>query len=283
NALAEVSYQLSKAYALDRKQGRNADGETALIIEHADVRRMLLTQRAYTEAGRALSVFMGLQIDQQYHHQDESVRHQCDGMMSLLTPVAKAFFTDKGYESCNLGLQVLGGHGYIREWGLEQLVRDAKIAQIYEGTNGIQAQDFLVRKVCLDKQGLIEQLFTRINESLNKECQLTEFNELKKIVAELQHELQELTEWLRDSFPQRNMELQGGATDYLHAVGHLVFGWMWLEMLVAAEKSTNSSLRAKKKIAALFFCQHLLPSAFAQCRRVKQGYQAFASIDSDLI
>ena len=283
NALAEVSYQLSKDYALDRKQGKNENGDAACIIEHADVRRMLLTQRAYTEAGRALSVFMGLQIDQQYHHQSDLVSRQSEGMMALLTPVAKAFFTDKGYESCNLGLQILGGHGYIREWGLEQLVRDAKISQIYEGTNGIQAQDFMVRKVCLDKHGLIETLFTYINESLEKDCHLPEFKQLKKTVSELLSEIQSLTVWLRENFPQRNIEIQGGATDYLHAVGHLVFGWMWLEMLSAAERSSNPSILSRKKVAALFFCQHLLPSAFAQCHRVKQGYQAFVSIESDLI
>jgi len=213
--LAETSYQLSKQYALERKQGKNAEGQLASIIQHADVRRMLLTQRAYTEAGRALTVFMGLQVDQQYHHVDESIREQCAGMMALLTPIAKAFFTDKGFDSANLGVQILGGHGYIREWGLEQLVRDAKIAQIYEGTNGIQAQDLMIRKVCLDDQNLIQKLFDRVSTSFSLGSKLSEFEALKSKLVEVKQELESLTVWLKENYSQRQHEIQGGATDYL--------------------------------------------------------------------
>ncbi len=282
-ALAETSYQLSKEYALDRKQGKGVDGQLTNIVQHTDVRRMLLAQRAYTEAGRALTVFMGIQIDQQYHHEDESVRHQCAGMMALLTPIAKAFLTDKGFDATNFGVQILGGHGYIREWGLEQLVRDAKIAQIYEGTNGIQAQDLLVRKVCLDKQGLIQQLFDCIEKSLSLECQLGEFAELKSQLVKVKNEIEDLTLWLKANYSTRQHELLGGATDYLHAIGHLVYGWMWLEMLSAVENSDNHRHLARKKIAASFFTQHLLPLALEHSRRVRQGYECFADVDADLI
>jgi len=281
--VAETSYQLSKDYALERKQGKNSQGEFATIVEHADVRRMLLSQRAYTEAGRALAVFMGLQIDKQFHHPDATIQQKSAEMMALLTPVAKAFFTDKGYESCNLGLQILGGHGYIREWGLEQLVRDAKIAQIYEGTNGIQAQDLMIRKVCLDKQGLIGTLNDLIEESLSVDCQLEEFAQLKDSVILVKSEVEKTTAWLKDNFQNRAYEIQGGATDYLHAVGHLVYGWMWLKMLASAENSDNQTLLERKKIAARFFSQHLLPQAHEQCRRVKQGYQDFMDIEAQFI
>jgi alkylation response protein AidB-like acyl-CoA dehydrogenase len=281
--LAETSYQLAKGYALERKQGKNQDGQFASIIEHADVRRMLLSQRAYTEAGRALAVFMGLQIDQQYHHPDESVKQKCAGMMALLTPVAKAFFTDKGLESCNHGIQVLGGHGYIREWGLEQLLRDAKIAQIYEGTNGIQAQDLLVRKVCLDKSGLIENLFEAIETCINTECKLQEFQELAIELSKVKQDVIETTDWLKSNFKQRGYELQGNAVEYLHALGHLVYGWMWLEMLAELPECDDQEFVNKKLLAAKFFTQQLLPMSFENNRRVRAGFESFINIDAELV
>ncbi len=281
--LAETSYQLSKQYALERKQGKDAQGQSTTILQHADVRRMLLSQRAYTEAGRALAVFMGLQIDRQYHHDDEGVKRKAAGLMALLTPIAKAFFTDKGFEACNHGVQILGGHGYIREWGMEQLVRDAKIAQIYEGTNGIQAQDFMSRKICLDKRELILDLYQLIDESLNKTCGLNEFNQLKNELIKVKQCVIETTDWLKQVFPERAYEIQGGAIDYLHAMGHLIYGWLWLEMLVAVEKSGNKALLARKKIAATFFTEQLLPQAFEQCRRVKQGFQVVMEAEEELI
>ncbi|MEP1740240.1 MAG: acyl-CoA dehydrogenase [Kangiellaceae bacterium] len=281
--LAETSYQLAKAYAIDRKQGRNNSGEFTSIIQHADVRRMLLSQRAYTEAGRALTVFMGLQIDQQYHHPDETVRIKSAGMMALLTPIAKAFFTDKGLEACNHGIQVLGGHGYIREWGLEQLLRDAKIAQIYEGTNGIQAQDLLVRKVCLDKEELIEKLFSEVDSTLSKSCDLDEFKRLAKVLSEVKKELSETTQWLKDNFSERGYELQGGATEYLHALGHFIYGWMWLEMLSELSSVEDKNFVDRKLVAAEFFTQHLLPITFEHTRRVRAGFKAYIDISAELV
>jgi len=281
--LAETSYQLAKVYALDRKQGKNKSGEVTSIIQHADIRRMLLSQRAYTEAGRALTVFMGVQIDKQYHHPDINVQTKSAGMMALLTPIAKAFFTDKGFEACNHGIQVLGGHGYIREWGLEQLLRDAKIAQIYEGTNGIQAQDFLVRKVCLDKLGMIEELFEMIECTMSKSVELPEFIRLKEQMVEVKASVVETTSWLKNNYRERGYELQGGATEYLHAVGHLVYGWMWLEMLSEIESQLDDSFRKRKQVAAEFFSQQLLPLALEQCRRVRAGFKTFVDIDDSLI
>jgi len=281
--LAETSYQLSKAYAQERKQGKNAKGEVATIIQHADVRRMILSQRAYTEAGRALAVFMGLQIDKQYHHENPQVREESAAMMALLTPIAKAFFTDKGFDSCNLGVQILGGHGYIREWGLEQLVRDAKIAQIYEGTNGIQAQDLMIRKICLDKQDVMSMLMEKISNTLETQSSLEVFNLLKNRMTEVKNTVKDTTNWIKENHSERAYEIQGGATDYLHAVGHLIYGWMWLKMLTAAEKSDNSRILARKEVAASFYSQQLLPQAMEQCRRVTQGYQAFIDLEEDLI
>ncbi|TQV82969.1 acyl-CoA dehydrogenase [Aliikangiella coralliicola] len=280
--LGETSYQLSKAYASERKQGRNADGEFASIDQHADVRRMLLQQRVFNEAGRALAVFMGLQIDKQYHHADETQRRQSAGLMALLTPIAKAFFTDKGYEACNHGVQVLGGHGYVREWGLEQLVRDAKIAQIYEGTNGIQAQDFMVRKVCLDKDGLLDA----VCELIEKEIEVSTSAESEALKQALQTALSQFkstSEWLKANFSARSYELQGGAVDYLHAAGHLVYGWMWLKIVNSLSESAAPNFKARKLLAANYYRDQVLPNVARLCEKVECGYEAVMAADSELI
>lgn len=281
--LAETAYQLARNYALDRKQGRNAQGESALIIEHADVRRMLLQQRAYTEPARALSVFMGIQVDQQYYHSDDSVRDKAAGLMALLTPIAKAFFTDRGFDACNHGLQVLGGHGYVREWGLEQLVRDAKIAQIYEGTNGIQAQDLLVRKVCLDKTGLLENLYQLIESELAKNAEGELASRFNLALSENLLKFKQTTGWLKQNFAQRSYEIQGGAVDYLNAIGHLIFAWMWLKTLNSLTSVEDVKFVGRKNVAADYFLLHLLPLISTHCDQVLAGYQDLMEADSELI
>ncbi len=163
---AEMSYQSAVAYARERLQSRAPTGPVARdkaadpIIVHPDVRRMLLTMKALTEGGRAFSTYVGQQLDLAKYAEDQEERSQAEALVALLTPVAKAFFTDTGLESCVLGQQVFGGHGYIREWGQEQLVRDVRIAQIYEGTNGIQALDLMGRKVVANG-GLFLSIFSR--------------------------------------------------------------------------------------------------------------------------
>jgi hypothetical protein len=281
--LAETAYQTSRNYALERKQGRNSLGQSVNIIEHADVRRMLLKQRAYTEPARALAVFMGTLIDQQYHHPDKLKREYAKDLMALLTPIAKAFFTDKGYESCNLGLQVLGGHGYVREWGLEQLVRDAKIAQIYEGTNGIQAQDLLIRKVCLDKKSLLSKLYQLIDEELSVVSHCDEAIQLNHALQQAMTTFKETSDWLKANFANQPDAIQGGAVDYLNASGHIVYAWLWLKMLNAIEPSLDSAFYERKKLAAHYFTEHLLVSVKFDCESVKSGYEDYMSANTQLI
>ena len=151
--LGETAYQSATAYAKDRRQGRGLKGaeepeaSADPIIVHPDVRRMLLTQRAINEGSRALAYWTALQLDISRSHADATVREDADELVQLMTPIIKAFFTDYGFEATNLAVQVHGGHGYIREHGMEQLVRDARISQIYEGANGIQALDLVGRKL----------------------------------------------------------------------------------------------------------------------------------------
>ena len=166
--IAGAAYQQAVAYARDRLQGRSANAKRnpAPIIEHADVRRMLLGVRAFVEGGRALAGWVALQLDRAHHHPDGAERARADGVVALLTPVIKASFTDMGFESAVQAQQVFGGHGYIREWGMEQYVRDARIAQIYEGTNGVQAMDLVGRKLGLDGGAVVEGLFATIAADL---------------------------------------------------------------------------------------------------------------------
>ena len=244
---------------------------------------MLLQQRAFTEPARALAVFMGLQIDKQYHHGDEAQRAEATDFMALLTPVAKAFFTDKGYEACNNGLQVLGGHGFVREWGLEQLVRDCKIAQIYEGTNGIQAQDYLVRKVCLDKTGLLEGLYQLIEQEIEIEANSDEAKALKAALIIELNIYKSTTDWLKSNFRKRAYELQGCAVDYLHATGHLIYGWMWLKMLNSLQDNKDPVFIARKLLAATYYTRHNLPDVSRLCDKVQSGYVEIMNADSELI
>ena len=177
-AHAELGYQKSLAYAKDRIQMRalsgvkNPDGPADPIICHPDVRRMLLTQKAFAEGGRMLIYFLAKQVDIESHAQNEADKAAASDMLALLTPIAKAFLTETGFESANLAVQCFGGHGYIREWGAEQNVRDARISMLYEGTTGIQALDLLGRKVLMS-QGEVLRKFTKV---IHKFCEANKDN-----------------------------------------------------------------------------------------------------------
>jgi alkylation response protein AidB-like acyl-CoA dehydrogenase len=178
--LTEVAYQNAAAYAKERLQMRSLSGakfpEKAAdpIIVHPDVRRMLLTMRALTEGSRALSYWVGMELDISQHHPDEQRQQEADDLVALLTPIVKSFLTDHGFNAANLGVQVFGGHGYIREWGMEQLIRDARITQIYEGTNGIQALDLVGRKLSSGMGRLLRRFFHPVGAYLEAAAEKTE-------------------------------------------------------------------------------------------------------------
>jgi hypothetical protein len=260
----EMAYQHASQYAVDRVQGRAAKGAVAPeqmadpIIVHADVRRMLLTIRAYTEAGRAFALYTGLQLDLAHFADDAQVRERAEQLVALLTPIAKAFLTDRGFEMAVQAQQVLGGHGYIREWGLEQLVRDARIAQIYEGTNGVQAMDLIGRKIFRSKGEMIKPLIEDIHAQL----------EISRAVANLQpwcdqllqatQQWQSVTEWLVTNGQQNPDHLGAAAVDYLDMAGLVICGLMWLKMATATMDSSDDFAQSKQQVAAFFFAK-LLP------------------------
>jgi len=265
----EMSYQNAVRYAKDRLQGRAAHGAVNTtgiadpIIHHADVRRMLMTQRAYNEAGRAFAVYLGLQLDVAKHHPDKTLSAKAEQRVALLTPVAKAFFTDKGFETCVLGQQVFGGHGYIREHGQEQLVRDARIAQIYEGTNGIQAIDLLKRKV-LSNHGLwMREFISEMEQDVMTHHPV--FAAEEDAVLEACSMLSSLTFWLVKQ-DRRDADLcSAAACDYLHVVGYTVYAWLWLKMIATDPKNTD------EHVIGRFYFARLLPQIKALDKAVRSG------------
>ncbi|MDR0211506.1 MAG: acyl-CoA dehydrogenase C-terminal domain-containing protein [Pseudomonas putida] len=270
---AEASYQSAARYANERLQSRAASGPQAKdkiadpIIHHGDVRRMLLTMRALTEGGRAFATYVGQQLDLSRYAEDAGERERALRLVALLTPVAKAFFTDNGLESCVLGQQVFGGHGYIREWGQEQRVRDVRIAQIYEGTNGIQALDLLGRKVLADGGQALSGFATEvrafcIDAPVHREA-------LQDALACLER----TSQWLRAQAPDDANLVSASAVEYLHLFGLTAYAYMWARMAAVSLRNTEQdpAFHGAKMSCAQFFFQRLLPRTLALETSIKAG------------
>ena len=258
---AEASYQNAVTYARERIQSRAPSGPQATdkaadpIIVHPDVRRMLLTIKAMTEGGRAFACYVGQQLDLAKYADDADERSRAEALVALLTPVAKAFFTDTGLDSCIHGQQVFGGHGYIREWGQEQLVRDVRIAQIYEGTNGIQALDLLGRKVAAGG-GASLQTFCAEMEAWAARGGLYA-DELKDAVQRLRA----ISGWLLEQARSNPNEIGAASVEYLHLFGYTAYAYMWARMAdcAAARRHEDEHFHAGKLASAEFFFRRLLP------------------------
>ena len=283
---AERAYQGSLAYARERLQGRSASNSGAAadpIIQHADVRRMLLTQKALVEAGRAFAAHVALQLDLAKHGSGDE-QQRAAAQVALLTPVTKAFLTDKGLEGCLLGQMVFGGHGYIREWGMEQLVRDVRISQIYEGTNGIQALDLLGRKVLADGGRALAALFTEVDgwiDSVRAEPGMSEFLEpLERAVAAFERLSRQL---LHGAASDPDL-LSASAVDYLHAFGFTLYAWLWARMAQLALAHTgddSDGFYAAKLETARFFMQRLLPQMFSHCEMAQAGSKTIMALPAE--
>lgn len=279
---AELSFQGALTYAKDRLAMRSlsgpkrADKEADPIIVHPDVRRMLLTQKAFAEGGRALIYFLAQQIDIVEESTDEATRQFADDLMAFLTPIAKAFCTEAGLESANHGVQVYGGHGFIREWGMEQIVRDTRIATLYEGTTGVQALDLLGRKVMLT-QGRMLKNFTKI---VHKFCVENEDNAAVKEFVEPLNQMNK--EWgdITTQIGMRAMtnqeEVGAAAVDYLMYSGYITLAYFWaLQAKVAQEQlaagTTETGFYTAKVQTARFYFQRLLPRTRAHLGSLQSG------------
>ncbi|AUM11848.1 acyl-CoA dehydrogenase C-terminal domain-containing protein [Ketobacter alkanivorans] len=272
----DASYQNAVQYARERLQGRDVQGADKAkaadpIIVHPDVRRMLLNMKALNEAGRAFAVYLGLHLDQAKYGASAEEQARADAKVALLTPVAKAFFTDMGLDCTVLGQQVFGGHGYIREWGQEQLVRDVRIAQIYEGTNGIQAMDLLQRKVFANNGEWMEAYLDEIREFATT-VQEASLRELADDLRARSLQLQTLTETVLRSADESPLELGAAACDYLHVVGYVSYGYMWLKMMVSADDSST-----KQKTGRYYFSR-ILPRIDSLIAAVESGSGAMMSL-----
>jgi hypothetical protein len=284
-ASGERSYQNAIEYARDRLQSRSPVGAQSKdkiadpIIVHPDVRRMLLTMKASNEGGRAFSTYVAMQLDIAKFSEDATARKRADDLVALLTPVAKAFLTDLGLETTVHGQQVFGGHGFIREWGQEQLVRDVRITQIYEGTNGIQALDLVGRKI-VGNGGAYYTLFAdEIRQfTTSASSELAEFT--KPLNAALDT-LDELTHWVLDRSKDNPNEIGAASVEYLHAFGYTAYAYMWALMAKAAfGKETQEDFYASKLGTARFYFARLLPRIHSLSASVKAGSETLFLLDA---
>ncbi len=281
-AHTELGFQKSLAYAKDRLQMRSLSGvknPTGLadpIIVHPDVRRMLLTQKVFAEGGRMLAYYIAQWVDKEAYAQDAAQKEEAADLLALLTPIAKAFMTEVGFESANLGLQCFGGHGYIAEWGMEQNVRDCRIAMLYEGTTGIQALDLLGRKV-LQTQGATLRRFTKV---IHKFCEAHKehpaYAEWITPLAQLNKEWGDITLHVGMSALQNPDEVGAASVDYLFYSGYVTFAYFWARAaILAAEKSDKSEagFYTSKILSARFYYAKILPRTRALVETLKAGAQ----------
>ncbi|MFP5500602.1 MAG: acyl-CoA dehydrogenase C-terminal domain-containing protein [Gammaproteobacteria bacterium] len=286
-ASGERSYQNAIEYARDRLQSRSPTGPKAKdkvadpIIVHPDVRRMLLTMKASNEGGRAFSTYVAMQLDTAKFSEDATARKRADDLVALLTPVAKAFLTDLGLETTVHGQQVFGGHGYIREWGQEQLVRDVRITQIYEGTNGIQALDLVGRKI-VGSGGAFYKLFADEIRHFTTTAG-AELAEFTKPLDAAVDDLDELTAWLLDRAKSNPNEIGAASVEYLHAFGYMAYAYMWALMAKAAlGKEAQEDFYASKLGTARFYFARLLPRIASLSASVKAGSESLFLLDEAL-
>lgn len=281
---AARSYCTALDYALDRRQGRGAkatqetSAEADPLIVHGDVRRMLLTMKAFVEGGRAFSSYVGQQLDRAKYAASEEERAAAEALVQLLTPVAKAFMTDTGLEATIAGQQVLGGHGFVREWGQEQWVRDCRIAQIYEGTNGIQALDLLGRKVVGSGGALLQPLAAEIQQFLHQEPGQwgAQFKQLGAALVELER----VSKLVLTNFRNDENLINSVAVDYLNLVGYVAYGYLWLRMAQVAEAQPELGEFASSKVkTAKFYFAKLFPRIHGIIAAIDAGSESLFAYD----
>jgi len=285
--LTEVAYQNAAAYAKDRLQMRSLSGAKAPdkaadpIVVHPDVRKMLLTARAYAEGGRALAVFTTLLLDKEIASDDETVRKDSADLVALLTPIVKAFFTDNAWIATSHCLQVFGGYGYIRESGMEQFVRDARINMIYEGTNTIQSLDLLGRKVLSDNGARLKKFGKLIADFVEEEGVNENMQEFVNPLAELGEKVTKLTTEIGMKAFKSPDEVGAAAVDYLRVCGHLVYAYLWARMAkVALEKEAGGdAFYAAKLAVARFYFAKLLPETASLIRTARAGAGPMMALD----
>ena len=288
--LTEVAYQNAVVYAKDRIQMRSLSGPKAPdkpadpIIVHPDVRKMLLTARAYAEGGRALSVHIATLIDTYLATEDADERKDAEDEVALLTPIVKAFLTDNAWLATSHCMQVYGGHGYIREWGMEQFVRDARINMIYEGTNTVQSLDLLGRKVLADNGAKLKKFGKKVQAFIEDEGVVEAMQEFVNPLADLGDKVTKLTTELGMKAFGNADEVGAAAVDYLRVVGHLAFAYFWARMAKIAllKQDSGDPFYAAKLATARFYFAKLLPETAGLIRSARAGLAPLMAMDEAL-
>lgn len=289
--MAQAAYCSALHYARDRLQMRAAGGPKRPdlpadpIIEHADVRRMLLTQKAHVEAARMLVYWLSLLLDREGMARDEAARREASDFAGLLTPVAKAFLTENAFLVANLGIQIHGGHGYVRDHGVEQIARDVRIAQIYEGTNGIQARDLLARKVLADAGAKLDAFLDTVRRELTIGAAAGLPGEFSQPLLRLCNELKATSLHIGDAARAHADEVGAAGWDFLRALGHLTCGWLFARAAaVSARRLSEGStdpIYAAKLATAHFYIQRILPEASMHLAVARSGLASLSSLTQE--
>ncbi|MBV9518711.1 MAG: acyl-CoA dehydrogenase C-terminal domain-containing protein [Hyphomicrobiales bacterium] len=292
-AQSEVAYQNAAAYAKERLQGRALSGAKAPgkpadpIIVHPDVRRMLMSMRAFNEGARAFVLWTALKADIAHRSDTAADRQAAEDHLGLMTPIVKGVLTDIGFENTVKAQQVFGGHGYIAEWGMEQFVRDARIAMLYEGANGIQAMDLVGRKLGKDGGRAAMAFFNEVTTFLKENASDESLTGLTKALETALGHLQQATMWFMQNAVARPDHAGAGATDYMHMFGLVALAYMWVRIAKAAQAKLKAgadgeAARMKGKVeTAKFFTQRMLPETAAQLARIVSGADSVMALDAE--
>ncbi len=291
--IAEVAYQNAVRYAGDRRQGRALNGaaepqeKADPLFVHPDVRRMLMEAKALTEGLRALCLWGALQVDLEHHAATEEDRQLAGDLIGLLTPVIKGYGTDMGYKIATDAQQVYGGHGYIAEWGMEQYVRDARIAMIYEGTNGVQAMDLVGRKLAQNGGRAVQSFFALVMGDIADAKTIDGVAEFAGNLEKALGQLQAATMWFVANGMRNPDNVGAGAVSYMHLMGIVATGLMWLRMAVAAAKlldadEGDAAFLEAKLVTARFYGERIMPEAGALRRKIEGGAESLMALEPEM-
>ncbi|MBY5797229.1 acyl-CoA dehydrogenase C-terminal domain-containing protein [Rhizobium leguminosarum] len=292
-AISEIAYQNAASYARDRIQGRSLSGPKAPdkkadpIIVHPDIRRTLMTIRAFNEAGRAFLLWTALKSDIAHRASDDKERQTADDILGLVTPILKGVMTDKGFDHAVMAQQVFGGHGYIEEHGMSQYVRDARIAMIYEGANGIQALDLVGRKLALNGGRAAMALFKEISDFCEENRSNEKLSFFTKHLKKGLNDVQGATMWFMQNAMAKPDNAGAGSTDYMHLFGLVILGYMWAKMAKAAEDGLASGDAARedylknKLVTARFFMERLMPETALRKARIEAGAETMMELAAE--
>lgn len=289
-SIGEIAYQNAVAYAKERIQGRSLSGPKAPdkkadpIIVHPDIRRKLMVMRAFNEAGRALVLWTALKSDVAHRSGDEQERQAADDHLGLMTPIIKGVLTDKGFEHAVMAQQVFGGHGYIEEHGMSQFVRDARIAMIYEGANGIQALDLVGRKLALNGGRAVQSFFKEVGDFCEENRSDEKMVPFTKSLKKGLNDLQAATMWLMQNAMARPDNAGAASTDYLHLFGLVALGYMWGRMAKTSQAKLAEGADAfheAKLVTARYYMERVMPETAAHLARISSGADTMMALPAE--